>query len=105
MNILENIKFGANTKSKNVLTSIKSEIYDFFEYMDCDKDGYITSENIFKSFKILKTEYPMLSTMVNDFVLKTMELKTATLDVKDFSFGTLLGMFERVVSLHNFDET
>lgn len=39
----------------------------------------------------------MLSTMVNDFVLKTMELKTATLDAKDFSFGTLLGMFERVV--------
>lgn len=37
------------------------------------------------------------TTMVNDFVLKAMEFNTATLDLKDFMYGCLMGMLERQV--------
>lgn len=33
--------------------------------------------------------------MVNDFVLKGMEFNTATLDIKDFTYGVLMGLLER----------
>lgn len=42
---------------------------------------------MYKAFKNLKTEYKVVASMINDFVLKTMELSSATLDVKDYSFG------------------
>jgi hypothetical protein len=35
--------------------------------------------------------------MTNDFVLKSMEFNTATLDFKDFMYGCLMGMLERNV--------
>lgn len=35
--------------------------------------------------------------MINDFVLKSMEFNTATLDYKDFMYGCLMGMLERNV--------
>lgn len=38
------------------------------------------------------------TTMVNDFVLNTMEHKSAGLDLFDFTFGLLVGMYERVVT-------
>jgi len=42
--------------------------------------------------------YPQTTTtMVNDFVLNTMDHKSALLDIFDFSYGLLVGMFERVV--------
>jgi hypothetical protein len=33
--------------------------------------------------------------MVNDFVLKAMEFNTASLDIKDFTYGVLMGLLER----------
>ena len=33
--------------------------------------------------------------MVNDFVLKSMEFNTATLDIKDFTYSILMGLIER----------
>jgi hypothetical protein len=33
--------------------------------------------------------------MVNDFVLKSMEFNTAALDIKDFTYGLLMGLIER----------
>merc|ERR1711918_68061 len=44
------------------------------------------------------------TTMVNDFVLNTMEYKTAALDFIDFSFGLLVGMYERVISKEELSE-
>ena len=46
----------------------------------------------------MKFAYPITSTMVNDFVLKTMEFNTATLDKHDWEYGVLVGMFERSVT-------
>lgn len=39
--------------------------------------------------------------MTNDFVIKTMEINTASLDIKDFTYGILMGMMERMVSVDN----
>jgi len=35
------------------------------------------------------------TTMVNDFVLKAMEFNTASLDIKDFTYGVIMGLIER----------
>ena len=81
------------------------ELQDFFDYLDCDKDGLISSEDIFRAFKNLKTDFPVKSSMINDFVLKTMDSKTASLDNRDFLYGVLVGMFERVVSNNEINES
>jgi len=42
--------------------------------------------------------YPNTTTsMVNDFVLNTFEHHSALLDIFDFSYGLLVGMYERIV--------
>lgn len=45
----------------------------------------------------MKTEFPVTSTIANDFILKTMDYGTADVDLKDFNYGILMAMFERVV--------
>ena len=35
--------------------------------------------------------------MVNDFILKNIEIVTAALDIRDFTYGILMGMMERVI--------
>ncbi len=45
----------------------------------------------------MKTPFPVTTTMVNDFVIKTMEINTAQLDIKDFTYGLLMGMMERLI--------
>jgi len=51
--------------------------------------------------KNMKTSFPVRTTMTNDFVIKTMEINTAKLDIKDFTYGILMGMMERMVSKDN----
>jgi hypothetical protein len=41
--------------------------------------------------------------MVNDFCLKVMEVTTATLDLKDFKYGLLMGFMERIFPKYNFE--
>jgi len=42
--------------------------------------------------------YPATTTsMVNDFVLNTMEHHSALLDIFDFNYGLLVGMYERII--------
>lgn len=45
----------------------------------------------------MKTEFPVTTTMTNDFILKTMDYGAANVDLKDFNYGMLMAMFERVV--------
>ena len=42
--------------------------------------------------------------MVNDFVLKTMEMNSATLDFKDFYHGILMGLMERHIPIDDVDD-
>lgn len=43
------------------------------------------------------------TTMVNDFVLKSMEFNTAALDLKDFMYGILMGLMERHIPNEGFE--
>jgi len=49
----------------------------------------------------MKTAFPVRTTMTNDFVIKTMEINTAKLDIKDFTYGILMGMMERMINKDN----
>jgi len=44
------------------------------------------------------------TTMINDFMLNIMEHSSAGTDVIDFSFGLLVGMYERVISKDGLSE-
>jgi len=99
MNIFENIKSGPKSKCENCFKKTKTVIEQFFQYLDCNKDGLVTAENMFNGMSNMKgLPYPTTTTtMVNDFVLNTMEHKSAGLDVFDMYYGFLVGMYERVV--------
>jgi len=96
--IFENIKSGTKSKCVNCLERTKVVIDQFFKYLDCNKDGFLSAENIYNGMTNMKgLPYTTTTTMVNDFVLNTMEHKTALLDIFDFSYGLLVGMYERVI--------
>jgi len=38
------------------------------------------------------------TTMINSFLINTMEYHSASLDIYDFNYGMLTGMFERVMT-------
>jgi len=57
--------------------------------------GWIDANMIHGGLKNLDVKVKPTTTMVNDFVLKAMELNTASLDIKDFTYGVLMGLLER----------
>jgi hypothetical protein len=52
----------------------------------------------------MKIEHHPTTTYINGFILKVMDIKTATISKKKFITFVLLGMFERVVTDHGIDE-
>lgn len=68
--------------------------------MDCNQNGSINAEEIFTALKNMKLDYPLKTAMINDFVLKSMEHNSASLDKADFTFAVLVGMYERVIDAH-----
>lgn len=46
MNIFENIKSGPKSKCENCFKATKEIIGEFFKYTDCNKDGFISAENL-----------------------------------------------------------
>jgi hypothetical protein len=76
-------------------------IIDFFNYLDCEQTGFISSTNIYEGLKNMKIPFKVRTTMTNDFVIKAMEINTAKLDIKDFTYGILMGMMERMINVDN----
>jgi len=105
MNIFENIKASSENECKNCFRDTKKQIDAFFDYLDCNHDGFISAENIHNGMASLKNlPYKTTTTMINDFVLKTMEHVSSGLDRRDFTYGLLVGMFERVIYDNNLSE-
>jgi len=48
--------------------------------------------------------YRTTTTMINDFILHTMEHESSGCDRKDFTYGLLVGMFERVITDNHLSE-
>lgn len=106
MTIVENIKTKASFPCTNCFTDTKKVIKEFFDYLDCNKDGNISSENLYWGMSNMKgLPYPeTTTTMVNDFVLNTMDHESGALDMIDFNFGLMVGMYERVISKNGLSE-
>jgi len=100
MNIFENIKSKSGAPCTNCFGDTKKVIKEFFDYLDCNHDGNVSPENIYWGMTNMKDlPYPKTTTtMVNDFCLNTMEHTSAALDILDFNYGLLVGMYERVIS-------
>jgi len=99
-NIFENIKAKPTSPCTNCYGDTKKVIAEFFKYSDCNKDGMVTAENLYYGMTNMKDlAYPKTTTtMVNDFILNTMEHESSAVDITDFTYGLLVGMYERVIS-------
>jgi hypothetical protein len=90
-------------------------IYPMFTFLDCDKDRWISSEDIWNGLKKLKRNSPAYSLYnchlvlkqiekyprtisINDFILLNSEnIKSGKIDRKQFRTGILLGYWQRQV--------
>jgi len=74
--------------------------------LDCNKDGLVSAENMYNGMKNMKGfNHPKTTTtMINSFIINTMEYHSAALDVIDFNYGMLTGMFERIMTSHSLTE-
>jgi len=106
MNIFETVKSKASFKCTNCFGTTKKVIKEFFDYLDCNHDENISAENIYWGMSNMKgLPYPKTTTtMVNEFVLNIMEFKTTAINLIDFNYGLLVGMYERVISKDGMSE-
>ncbi len=73
--------------------------------LDCDRDGFLGAEEMYKGLFKVKTEYPISTTMVNDIILKSTSSRFGLANLEEFRKTMLLGMFERVVGLKGLDDS
>ncbi len=102
----------------------KAKIDPLFAFLDCDQDGYISSENMWNTLSLLKrkdpTKYSMYNCVMpsvlnkgyrtiscNDFILKNYNKADGYLDINEFRAGILLGYWDRntdFLSIFNDDQ-
>jgi hypothetical protein len=100
---------------KNCEFCLRKEVIDefldpIFTYADCQKDGFITAEYIWKALKHLKREenndkwdmykclingQPLRTNSVNEFVLKSKLIKSGRMTKEEFITAVLLGYWNR----------
>jgi len=97
---IENVVTNTVSNCKNCFADVKKDIAEFFDYIDCDRSGSASAEELHKAFKNMKTDFPLDTTMINDFTMKADEPVTATLDKKSFVYAILMAMYERVIKDH-----
>jgi hypothetical protein len=90
----------------------KAKIDPIFRFMDCDQDGFISSENMWNVLSLLKrpniAQYNMYNCIMpsvlnkgyrtisdNDFVLKNSHKYDGFVDITEFRAGVLLGYWDR----------
>lgn len=107
LNIRENIQSDMDASAAtNAFEKTKKEISGFFDYLDCNEDGFISAENLYMGMKNMKKmQYEKTTTtMVNAFIINTMEHSSAGIDKIDMQFGMLVGMYERVITKNKMSE-
>jgi Ca2+-binding EF-hand superfamily protein len=95
----------------------KAKIDPIFRFMDCDQDGYISSENMWNVLSLLKrpnvAQYNMYNCIMpsvlnkgyrtisdNDFILKNSRKFDGFVDITEFRAGVLLGYWDRQTDIN-----
>jgi hypothetical protein len=99
-----------NDECKLCYDVIVDQLDAMFYYMDCDKSGTLSAENMFRHFQELKRmtskhNFFLLANIatirtavINDFVLKNMSSVKGKVNKKEFRDGILLGFWDRQTS-------
>jgi Ca2+-binding EF-hand superfamily protein len=114
LSIVNNISIFKTLQCKaNCYTDILNSIIDpLFAYLDCDQDGYVSSENMWIGLVNFKRKDPKLfsmytcqmptelnkgyrTTSCNDFILKNYKKADGFVDKDEFRAGILLGYWDR----------
>jgi hypothetical protein len=100
--------------TKELFEELSNGFFDpVFKYADCDKDGFLFAEGLFKSlqqmkmkaddqYNIFKCKNPknrqnFWTSSVNDFILKNAQKFVGYMDLHEFRKGILLGYLDRQV--------
>jgi len=86
-------------KCQNCLENSRKELKTLFEYLDCDKDGIIDSEDLWNGWKEMKSFELFTTACTNDLLLKCDTNNDAQLTPQEFIEGILHGYWEREVSV------
>ena len=91
---------------------IVQELIDpIFEFCDCDKNGYLSADELWVGLQMLKESHKynfynckinqseIRTSVINDFILKADRTKTGVISKKDFRYSILLGYWNR----HTYD--
>lgn len=99
-------KFG-DPNIKNLFNKSARSLDAMFQFIDCDNDGYINSEELWKNVKALNRGtgekrydiYGLNQTLrlraINDFILKSHSSKNGLLSRDEFISGVFLGFWNR----------
>lgn len=91
---------------KNLFNESIGVLNAMFTFIDCNEDGYVSAEELWKNLKNLKrpvaTDYNIFGanesfriTAVNDFFIKIFDSKNGLLNKTEFMAGILLGFWNR----------
>jgi len=99
-----------NSGVKNAFEGIFFKINAMFTFIDCNGDGYVSAEEMWKNLKTLKRgdanankfnifglNEGLRTSAINDFVLKSHESKNGLLSKPEFVSGVLFGFWNRQI--------
>jgi hypothetical protein len=92
-------KYQSKKNCMNCLRETRISIDDFFQFLDCDKDGLVSAEDIHKHTRTVMESYNLKKAFetiqVNDFILKSKEDPSfPEMNLVDFTTSVLKGLHE-----------
>lgn len=89
--------YKSTNKCKNCFSDLRKDLGLFFEMADCNEDGQIGSEELYKALSKLKGKKP-LPVNTNDFVLKADPKRKGFIKKDSFIKGVMKGLYEQFVT-------
>ncbi len=96
--IKETSPYNKDFKCQSCLENIRKELHEFFDFIDCNSNGSISSEELYRALNKLEAKKAADSRETNDFVLKADPRKKGFLKRVDFLQAVLKGLWEQLVT-------